>query len=344
MPHKSQPNIEQDERVIFFPTIGHFDRAAGQWHVPIHGWVYRPEEDSRRRAVVLAMVRGLLGVEPAGAEAALFNERMRAFLVDNRGGKVVNVRVGEKSYALGPSAPNGHVTDALRLPSDVIGASEDAAPGDCWLPYEALLPPGDERACAGAVHLLGASGLSVVSDIDDTIKISHVGERRLLFRQTFLRAFEAVPGMAELYARWGAAGAAFHYVSRSPWQLFAPLADFLAGHGFPGGTFHMRHFRWKEGRTLRPSLRGTAKRLAISAIIDTLPGRRFALVGDSGQRDPEIYGQLARQYPEQVVGIFIRSLAGDPPHGERFQEAFADVPPGRWRVFDEPREVPDGLP
>jgi len=38
-----------------------------------------------------------------------------------------------------------------------------------------------------------------VSDIDDTIKLSFVTDKPLFIKNTLLREFQAVPGMAELY-------------------------------------------------------------------------------------------------------------------------------------------------
>ena len=90
---------------------------------------------------------------------------------------------------------------------------------DGWLRYRADTSDGDERQLGGAVQLLPPRGVSVVSDVDDTIKISQVADHRELLNNTFLRPMEAVPGMPALYRRWAKDGAAFHYVTASPWQL-----------------------------------------------------------------------------------------------------------------------------
>ena len=193
------------------------------------------------------------------------------------------------------------------------------------------------------MRLLNEQGLSVVSDIDDTIKITHVQDRIALLKQTFLREFESVPGMADLYQHWRAAGATFHYVSRSPWQLFAPIGDFLAGHGFPAGTFHMRNFRWKNASTLKPDRDGSKKQTVIENILTTLPRRRFVFVGDSGEHDPEIYGELAGRYPEQVRAIFIRNMTGEDATSVRLQRAFAGVPGENWQLFGDAEALPVSL-
>lgn len=63
-------------------------------------------------------------------------------------------------------------------------------------------------------------------------------------------------------------------------------------------------------------------------------------MGDSGEKDPEIYGELARRHPEQIEAIYIRDVTGEGPEAERYGEAFRDVPEGKWRVFKEAGELP----
>jgi phosphatidate phosphatase APP1 len=73
----------------------------------------------------------------------------------------------------------------------------------------------------------------VVFDVDDTIKISDVRNKKALLTNTFLKEFVPVPGLAEVYTRWADLGASFHYVSASPWQLHSSLADFFKSAGLP---------------------------------------------------------------------------------------------------------------
>jgi len=341
-------DIHADERLIFFPTIGHFDSRDRAWHLPIHGWIFKPENDSLRRAAAMGLMRRWLGVDRVGLEAELFVERLRAFLVDNQPHKGIAIRLGGQNYELARSTANGHIIDVLRIAPEVVDAAlaQQLVPTigangahERWLHFDVPLAPGDERTIDGSIHLLDDEGSSVISDIDDTIKVTHVHDRKALLRQTFLRDFEAVPGMAELYARWQAAGAAFHYVSRSPWQLYQPLADFLADHNFPAGTFHMRHFRWKSASTLQPDRHGRKKHQVIEAIVTSLPRRQFTFVGDSGEHDPEIYAALARRHPNQVRGIFIRNVKGRSLDGSRFRKAMAGTATELWQVFVDPAEL-----
>src|SRR5690606_35970024 len=100
------------------------------------------------------------------------------------------------------------------------------------------------------------------------------------------------------------------YVSSSPRQLYPVLDDFLHEQQFPEGTLRLRDIRVSD------ELFGTKtsenhKLSAIENLLLAFPGRRYVLVGDSGEADPEIYGEIARRFPQQVVAIYIRDVTSD---------------------------------
>jgi hypothetical protein len=70
------------------------------------------------------------------------------------------------------------------------------------------------------IYVLARHGVSVISDIDDTVKISNVLSKRSLLKHTFYSYFKPVEGMSELYQKWYDQKCQFHYVSASPWQLY----------------------------------------------------------------------------------------------------------------------------
>jgi phosphatidate phosphatase APP1 len=189
--------------------------------------------------------------------------------------------------------------------------------------------------------LLGAGGLSVISDIDDTIKDSHVANRRELLMNTFVREFRSVDGMADLYRDWQAGGAAFHYVSSSPWQLFYSLSAMRSDFGFPEGTMHLRNFRLRDQFLTKLMFRRKGKALEIRKLVKNLPNRKFILIGDSGEKDPEIYQKIGRKYPNQVRGIFIRNLAGRPMDGDRVARLQRSASVTQSAVFAEADELAD---
>jgi hypothetical protein len=341
--------IKSDEEIVFYPGYAWLekDEAAGgqRWIALVRGCVFEPEADSIKRKLLIRGIRRSLGVEADSPEAKILDQRVHHFLVDLERRKEVSIRIGEKEHRLGVSDSFGQFEARLAVAADEAQrlAKDDPA-GGRWLPLAAVLPADDARRFVGRVQLLPAEGLSIVSDIDDTIKITEVRDRTAMLRNTFLREFRAAPGMAELYRRAAGKGAAFHYVSGGPWQLFPPLEDFRREAKFPPGTFHMKRFRLSDPKALaRLSEHGDAKRSAIGDLLKAFPRRRFVLIGDSGEQDPEIYGPLARENPKQVVAVLIRNVTDEPADGERFRKAFDELPPSRWRVFAQPAEATEML-
>lgn len=334
--------LKTDETVVFFPTVGHFDKEDRVWIIPISGWIYEEERDSLTRKAALGALRRQLGLGQQDEESATFKERARRFLVDNERGKRVCIRLGQRVHTLPESEANGHFATTLRIQANALPTQPATAPTtDRWLTYEAVLPQGDPRRFQGASLLLSPGGLSVVSDIDDTIKVTHVADREIMLVNTFLLAFRAVPDMAAAYRNWEKAGASFHYVSASPWQLYDPLSQFLATEGFPQGTFHLKTFRLKDSSFLNLFDGPYEYKLAIlDPLLKAFPQRRFIFVGDSGEKDPEVYSHLARQYPKQVLKIHIRDVTDEPADSPRYKQTFDQVPQDRWQIFRDARELP----
>jgi phosphatidate phosphatase APP1 len=326
--------IRSDEQVIFFPSFA--SQTDEGWRLSVHGWVHEPET----RPVMGALLRRAIPIDRdklTDAEREIYRERTRYFLPDNERGKVVTVQLGPLRRDAPRTAANGHFT--LRWDLTAAQFALLSASNRC-LDVAALLEANDSRRFIGTIHVLSNSGVSVISDIDDTIKVSEVRNREALLLNTFCRPFKAVEGMAELYRTWHTNGAQFHYLSASPWQLYLPLAEFIGKAGFPGGTFHMKDFRVKDSTVLAlPGDPEVFKLNLIRPLFEQFPQRQFLLVGDSGEKDPEIYGQIAREFPRQVRGIFIRDVADENRASERYKRAFREVPEPAWVVFKSSSEL-----
>ena len=306
--------MRSDKRVFFFPSLG--TPVDDGWEIEVHAWCYR----LRSRRVVIPVVRKALGFERmrlSAIEKETFAQRARWMFADNARGFVITVAADGQSVVLGKTRPNG------RLRTIITAKTSASTP-------------------ALDVHYLAHEGLSVISDIDDTIRVSDVHERAALLRGTFVEPYRSVQGMADLYRAWSRSGAQFHYVSAMPWQLYPPIAEFMEEHGFPRGTFHLRDFRWRDRSFFNLfASPDRFKRRNIEPLLQRLPRRRFVLVGDSGQRDPEIFGELARRYPRQVKRIFIRDMGRST--SARYREAFAGVDRKSWRVFSDPASLVGAL-
>ena len=78
----------------------------------------------------------------------------------------------------------------------------------------------------------------------------------------------------------------------------------------------------------------------IEPILRAFPRRGFVFVGDSGEQDPEVYGELARPHHAQVRPIVIRNITEEALGNVRLAAAFRDVPADRYLLFREPTELP----
>lgn len=328
--------IQQDEVVTFFPTVGYPIEEGKVWALPIHGWIYRPSwgtEFPQQLPHELELKKE--------EETPLFKERMKAFMVDNQENQVIAIRLGEKFFLLKESAANGHFSETIHLSNNEVNTLRQGE----MISFKALTRPEDTRHFEGHIHLVSQEGVSVISDIDDTIKITQVNDKTALFSNTFLRPFEPVPKMNTLYQDWAQhIQVSFHYVSASPWQLYLPLIEFIKNHRFPLGSVHLRLFRWKDSSWLEffKSPREYKMR-TIEFLIACGQQRRFILVGDSGESDPEIYADVARQYPRQIALILIHDVTGEEAETKRYQETFKGLPPSLWKISRDPSTLQIGF-
>jgi phosphatidate phosphatase APP1 len=106
---------------------------------------------------------------------------------------------------------------------------------------------------------------------------------------------------------------------------------------------HLKLFRLKDSTPLgRLPSRKRSKRRVIEQIMADFPGRRFVLVGDSGERDPEVYAAVAKRRPHQVAGIVIRLVESrSSPRAVRARlERLANRRPAAGlTTFTEPHEL-----
>jgi len=322
----SVPNVEMEteEEVIFYTSYGYLDDE--EWVIPLR--IYVQENRSRVANLSLRVVNRIRGLNEE--ESALFSYRISDFVADSESRETVkfifdNDPDRQTFYLNEDGSPvetnlNGFKVGEIRLSiekADVLLKKQNSENG--WLVFRAV---SDEHSGIGRVRLIEQEGLSVISDIDDTVKISQIpAGSRVVIRNTFFKEYKPAPRMANLYSNWD--NAAFHYVSGSPWQLYRPLKNFLFSDnaGFPEGSMHMKQVTknllsintWRGLNDLitNENVTYNQKIDQISRIFQHFPDREFILVGDSGERDPEVYREIARRYPDQISNIIIRDVIND---------------------------------
>ena len=339
-PSAISPAIDAAHNVVFYPTFGR--RTVAGWNVAVHGAVFRDGVDDFRRRFFLGVLRRVLKARREELDSEIFRDNIVGFLQREQPGRRMAIELGSRLHLLAePSKRNGHFRSVIYLPDDEVAALQQSGVIERdWVSFRGALSDAQSHAFSGTAQLIRPAGLSIISDIDDTLKHSGVSQRKSLLTNTFLRKFEGVAGMASVFQRWAASGAAFHYVSSSPWQLYPPLKRLLDMEGYPPGSFHLKTVRFRDPSVLRLFVaRRRPKLREILSIIQAFPERRFVLVGDSCEKDPEIYGAMARKFPQQIARIYIRNIAAKPLSPLRAEKAFRRVPGEAWRVFRDAREL-----
>lgn len=161
----------------------------------------------------------------------------------------------------------------------------------------------------------------VISDIDDTILITEVTsilKMRMLYLTFFKNVnhretFQEVEAFYRALQRGkdGANRNPFFYVSKSPWNLYDFLEEFIEMNELPRGPLMLRDIglfpksfpfefldRKYEGHKIA----------SVARILSTYPDMPFILIGDSGERDTDIYLTIAKAFPGQVSAIYIHDL------------------------------------
>jgi phosphatidate phosphatase APP1 len=207
-------------------------------------------------------------------------------------------------------AESGYLRGHLRIDGDMVKkwhAASDHSNDRTLLKLQAFFAGEPETPNSGVVNLISPHGISVISDIDDTIKMTGILQGvKTVLGNTFFKKTNDVPGMADVYNEWYRKGVAFHYVSNGPWQLYPMLDQFFRDHRFPPGAAHLRMY---DGiSAVLQDQPGQTKQDRIIDIFNDFPHRRFILVGDSGEKDPEVYAEIARRFPDRVVCIFIHDV------------------------------------
>lgn len=175
-------------------------------------------------------------------------------------------------------------------------------------------PGGSPVGSVGQVLVPTRARFGVISDLDDTVVHSvatNVLKMAWIVVRNNAHTRLPFPGVAAFYEalRRGAEDGVenpIFYVSSSPWNIYDLLEDFLDVHGVPAGPLFLKD--WS------PTVLGKHrdhKLGIIRTLLNTYPELPFVLIGDSGEKDPEIYLQAVEEHPGRVKAIYIRDVTPD---------------------------------
>jgi len=187
------------------------------------------------------------------------------------------------------------------------------------------------RTVAEAFVPAPTARFGIISDIDDTVLWTNVTNKlnmALMLARTNAHTRKPFKGVAAFYRalRDGAGGNEdnpLFYVSSSPWHLFGFLVDFLRLQGIPVGPLLLRELGMRD--VFKLTKHGNHKLEKIELILSFYPGMQFVLIGDSGEKDPEIYAEIVRRHPQAVRMIYIRNVNPDPVRIEALDRLIEEV-------------------
>ncbi|KAJ3515611.1 hypothetical protein NLJ89_g1647 [Agrocybe chaxingu] len=182
-------------------------------------------------------------------------------------------------------------------------------------------------------------------DIDDTIKVSHVLDKAKLVKSTLLEPPKAVPGMPEVYASLAKSlkQPQFVYVSGSPYQLYPFLNSFIdTSYAASKGPILLKNLTAVDPVQVVKFITGSNTQAYKVMQIDRLramyPAKKWLMVGDSTEKDPEVYAEAFKK-GVNVACIWIRNVDGSANTPARFAAAFTGIPKTKYRVYKD-AEIP----
>jgi phosphatidate phosphatase APP1 len=186
------------EEMMLFPNIG-FQRKDGNWRLNVHGWRFQ----TSRRNEFLGRSSSTLGERLArlfasSEQIVYYNDtfrrdRLKPFMVEDKTHEEILIRIGTEHNYTTTTDSEGQFRTSFIIPDIDVQELKKTVKNDQVLTYQAV---GDNNDLwEGKIHLLERRGLSVISDIDDTIKISEVLDKIRLVANTFIHGFRVVEGL-----------------------------------------------------------------------------------------------------------------------------------------------------
>ncbi|MEP7157449.1 MAG: phosphatase domain-containing protein [Betaproteobacteria bacterium] len=349
--HSSNAAAGEIQQISFAPSLASATTVNGQpgWLVTVQGRLSEPTDGEARRQVMISGFARILG---ADAASALFRERAGYFVSNSIAGARVAVAFGDQVHALKKTNEGGCFSTEVKVNVTQVAQAADLT-HDGIINFKSVPARHRREPVVGTALLLAEEGVTVITDIDDTIKVTGNTDRKIAAKNTFMAPFVAVDGMADLYRDWQKSNGTplhFHVVSAGPWHFHEPLKAFFRRVNFPEFTWDMRCVDVTSPTALYdetihpdPNRLYVFKVAAIRAFLNRFPRRHAVLVGDSGERDPETYATILKEFGARIDAVYIRNVSKE-KQDARYRALFGPGGAnGKLQVFDKPDELPRRL-
>ena len=77
----------------------------------------------------------------------------------------------------------------------------------------------------------------------------------------------------------------------------------------------------------------------IKKIINDFPKRKFILVGDSGEKDPEVYAAATKLFPKNIIKVCIRDMGNIAKNSKRYKDIVSTVGKERFILFKSGKDL-----
>ncbi|KAI0907230.1 hypothetical protein F4823DRAFT_29086 [Ustulina deusta] len=306
---------------------GYANWTDSGWNVRIHGNVYKQPNISQKKLDDLANIF-LVGVDidelPEDQQKQARNLTASIFVVQQSN---VSVTVNFENNVDVRANASGGVVNAKGGAQSIDLPYRTTFEGDfdAWLTLQNTTGPNGGHLIAGnatkqiqalnvytngtdignsTAYLVPPTGFTIVSDIDDILRITKIYDPKEGLLNSFARPYTPWENMPEIYANWSATidNFHFHYLTTTPEQATRTYMEYIY-KTYPLGSFDTRPLNFSDvSATL------AIRRALLDKIFQTYPQRKFVLMGDTTNSDVmKDYPQLVRDYPGQVQCIFLRN-------------------------------------
>ena len=212
-------------------------------------------------------------------------------------------------------------------------------PGDEATQVQVVNVRGDRTETGHTLaYLVPSSGHTIVSDIDDVLRVASICQVKEGLKNLLTRPFYPWMNMPDIFMNWAnIPGIHFHYLTTSPKQMGKSYMDYVFDY-YPAGSFDVRVINISD---ISSSL--STRRFMLEKILQTFPERKFTLVGDSTNQDIMAdFPQLAKKYPDRVQCLLVRNTtATDPGHWVPYNtKRFRDLDQKTYMFFRVPVRLP----
>ena len=188
------------EDMLLFPDVAYESLDNNNtWKIMVHGWRY--EGNKGRDWLGFSATRWVerIAKNLLNPDAVLYlngsinRDRLRPFFVADDSNELIEIKIGGKTHLL-RTDNHGQFYDRIEITNDEIQIlKQQQQQTDDIITYEAIGDNHDKQK--GIIRLIEPrQGISIISDIDDTIKVSEVLDKVRLLANTFIHSFIPVPG------------------------------------------------------------------------------------------------------------------------------------------------------